>query len=212
MRLKQVAHQDHKLPHELLKNAKSIISYFIPFNEEIVVSNTKGEKASLKWAIAYIETNQLISELNEFLEKYLSDKSYNSFKIPPTHNFDKEKLMSYWSHKHIAYIAGLGKFGLHKMLITDKGSCGRLGSIITSAEIEATKRSEKEFCLYFQNKSCKDCINNCIFQILKIDEFDRHKCYAICLKNGRLYSNLGKSDMCGRCACGVPCSLKNPCK
>ena len=212
LQLKQVVLQDHKLPQELLKNAKTIIAYFIPFNEKIVLSNTKGKDASKKWAIAYVETNKLITELNTFLEDQLSEKNHSSFKIPPTHNFDKNKLMSYWSHKHVAYIAGLGKFGLHKMLITDMGSCGRLGSIITSAEIEATKRNEREYCLYFQNKSCRQCIDKCIFQALKIDDFDRHQCYDVCLKNGRLYSNLGLSDMCGKCACGVPCSLNNPCK
>jgi len=30
------------------------------------------------------------------------------------------------------------------------------------------------------------------------------------LENGRIYSHLGLSDMCGKCTCGVPCSLKNP--
>ncbi|MFX1477043.1 MAG: hypothetical protein ACFFCI_02820 [Promethearchaeota archaeon] len=118
--------------------------------------------------------------------------------------------MSYWSHKHVAYIAGLGKFGLHKMLITEKGCCGRLGSLITSLEIEATSRNEKEFCLYFFNKSCKQCIEKCVFDALHSNKFDRKKCYNICLENGKLHSKLGLCDVCGKCACGVPCSVRNP--
>ncbi|MFX1477044.1 MAG: hypothetical protein ACFFCI_02825 [Promethearchaeota archaeon] len=62
--LKQVAYQNHKLPNELLKGAKTVISYFIPFNEEVVLSNTTERNASLEWAIAYIETNKLIVKLN----------------------------------------------------------------------------------------------------------------------------------------------------
>lgn len=212
LQLKQVVDKDHKLPHELLKNANSIITFFVPFNNEIVLSNSNGINASKEWAIAYIETNKLITELTRFLAISLKEKNYKCFEIPPTHNFDKSKLMSYWSHKHVAYIAGLGKFGLHKMLITEKGCCGRLGSLITSAKIEATDRSEEEYCLYFQNGSCTQCVDRCTFGALINDSFDRHKCYEICLKNGRLYSKLGLSDMCGKCACEIPCSLKNPCK
>lgn len=212
LQLKQVGDEDHKLPHELLKNANSIISFFIPFSEDVVLSNSNGMNASKEWAIAYIETNQLIVDLTKFLGKSLKEKNYEYFEIPPTHDFDRSKLMCYWSHKHVAYIAGLGKFGLHKMLITEKGCCGRFGSIITSAKIDATERVGYEYCLYFQDGSCTQCVDKCSFDVLHIDSFDRHKCYEICLRNGQLYSNLGKSDMCGKCACGIPCSLKNPCK
>ncbi|MFX1529794.1 MAG: epoxyqueuosine reductase [Promethearchaeota archaeon] len=212
LQLKQVVDEDHKLPHELLKNANSIISFFIPFNEDVVFSNSNGMNASKKWAIAYIETNQLIVNLTKFLGKSLKEKNYDYFEIPPTNDFDKNKLMCYWSHKHIGYIAGLGKFGLHNLLITEKGCCGRLGSLITSAKIEATERNEDENCLYFQDGSCTQCVDKCAFDALYLDSFDRHRCYEICLKNGRRYSELGSSDMCGKCACGVPCSLKNPCK
>jgi epoxyqueuosine reductase QueG len=212
LQLKQVIGMDHKLPKELLKKGNTVIAYFIPFNEKVVLSNSNGSEASREWAVAYIETNKLIIELNRFLANHLKKENYISFEIPPTHNFDKTTLKSYWSHKHVAYIAGLGKFGLHKMLITNKGCCGRLGSLITSAKIEPTKRSESECCLYFHNKSCNACIEKCVFDILNINSFDRHKCYSVCLENGRVYSNLGLSDMCGKCACGVPCSLKNPCQ
>jgi len=210
--LKKVVDEDHKVPQELLKDANSVISFFIPFNEEVILSNIIGESASKKWAIAYIETNKVITELSNFLVKSLKQDSHNSAEIAPTHNFDKKKLKSFWSHKHVAYIAGLGRFGLHKMVITDKGCCGRFGSIVTSAKIKATERSNDEYCLYFQDGSCTSCVDRCPFNILQIDSFNRHKCYEICLKNGEHYSYLGKSDMCGKCACGIPCSLKNPFK
>ncbi len=212
LQLKQVVGQNHKLPNELISTAQTIITYFIPFNKEVVLSNIGGLTASREWAFAYIETNKLLSELTSFLANILENKNYECYEIPPTHNFDKNTLKSHWSHKHVAYIAGLGKFGLHKMLITNKGCCGRLGSLITSAKIEPTKRSESECCLYFHDKSCNTCTDKCVFDILNVNSFDRHKCYTVCLENGRIYSNLGLSDMCGKCACGVPCSRKNPCQ
>ncbi len=38
-----------------------------------------------------------------------------------------------WSHKSAAAIAGLGSFGLHRMLITDAGCAGRCGSLLGPA-------------------------------------------------------------------------------
>ena len=210
--LKQVVDKDHKHPRELLKNANSVISFFIPFTEEIVLSNSKGVNASENWAVAYIETNNLLIELTKYLANYLEEERYDCFQIAPTHIFDEKKLISYWSHRHIAYIAGLGKFGIHNMLITEKGCCGRLGSLITSALIDATERNEKEYCLYFQNGSCKQCVDKCVVGALNLDSFDRYKCYEICKRNEAIYSHQGASDVCGKCACGIPCSLKNPCK
>ncbi|MFW9987592.1 MAG: epoxyqueuosine reductase [Candidatus Odinarchaeota archaeon] len=210
--LKEKIDKSHKLPTELLKKAKTVISYFIPFNKKIILSNTKGKRASKEWAIAYVETNKLMLKLNTLLRKELKKEAFDSVKIPDELNFDEKKLIASWSQKHIAYIAGLGKFGLHKMLITEKGCCGRLGSLITSAEIEPTKRREQEYCLYFYNKSCSKCIENCIYDILDFKSFDRQKCYNICLENAQIYSHLGIADVCGKCACGLPCSHTNPVK
>jgi epoxyqueuosine reductase QueG len=210
LQLKTIINKDHKLPNEILSNAATVISYFIPFTERIVLSNSIHRKASELWAISYLETNNLINELNNYLSNRLREHDFDSTIIPPTHNFNEKSLVSCWSHKHIAYIAGLGKFGLHKMIITEKGCCGRLGSLITSANIEASKKFEKEYCLYFHNKSCMKCLEKCVFDILKINSFDRHKCYNICLENSKQYSNLGLIDVCGKCTCVVPCSLKNP--
>jgi hypothetical protein len=48
---------------------KSIISFFIPFHENIVKSNIKGIMASGEWAAAYIRTNDLIKTINDNIEK-----------------------------------------------------------------------------------------------------------------------------------------------
>jgi epoxyqueuosine reductase QueG len=212
LRLKIVISRTHSLPTELLKDAETVISYFIPFKKEIPLSNVNGKNCSEEWAIAYIETNKLISDLNEFLQKKLEKQKFKSVILPPTHNFDETKLIGDWSHKHVAFITGLGNFGVHQMLITEKGCCGRLGSLITTAKIRPTKRPEKEFCLYKHNESCKKCVENCIFNALRIDSFDRHRCYEVCLSNGDLYSKLGLADVCGKCISVVPCSFNDPVK
>jgi len=212
LKLKTAVGATHKLPTDLLEDAKTIISYFIPFQKEIVLSNVGAKNSSREWGIAYIETNKLITNLNNCLTGRLEKSNFKSVIIPPTHNFDRRSLISDWSHKHIALIAGLGKFGLHQMLITEKGCCGRLGSLITNAKIEPTKRPNKEFCLYKYDKTCKKCIENCVFEALKVDSFDRHKCYEICLSNASSHSKLGLATVCGKCICVVPCSFNDPVK
>ncbi len=130
--------------------------------------------------------------------------------IPATHNFDERSLISDWSHKHVAFIAGLGRFGLHRMLITEKGCCGRIGSFVIDALVEKTPRPKDEYCLYFYNRSCRACVTRCVNGSLKEDVLDRHLCYKQCLINVEAHKEMGLTDVCGKCACGVPCSVKNP--
>ena len=211
-KMKEVISSSHNLPTDLIPKAKTVISYFIPFKKEVVLSNIKNMESSEAWAISYIETNKLISDLNRYINDQLQKLNYSSTLLPPTHNFDEQNLISDWSHKHVAYIAGLGKFGLHQMLITEKGCCGRIGSIVTDLEIEPTKRSdaEGEYCLYKYNGSCKKCVEKCISGALSIETYDRHKCYAVLLKNVEHHSKIGYADACGKCISQVPCSFVNP--
>jgi len=210
--LKRVVGPTHRVPHDLLAGAKSVITFFVPFDHRIPKSNRDGRFSSKKWAQAYIETNLLITELSRFLVQKTEEMGYIATTIPPTHNFDKLKLLSDWSHKHVTYIAGLGDFGLHQMLITEKGCCGRLGSLVTTLPLEPTKRPEKPFCLYRANQRCQQCVNQCVFGALEIGKLDRHRCYEICIENDQYHRELGSTDICGKCACGIPCSFTNPVK
>lgn len=211
-KLKEVVSPSHALPKDLLPEAKTVVAYFIPFDEEIVKSNEEGRECSKAWAKAYIETNQLISDLNTFIKDELQKLGHKTNIIPATHNMDEEKLISDWSHRHVAFIAGLGKFGLNNMLITDKGCCGRVGTFITDLNIEPTKRKDGENCLYKHMNICKKCVDKCVNNALKIDSFDRYKCYEMCLYNAKFHSGIVFSDVCGKCLVNVPCSTTNPVK
>jgi epoxyqueuosine reductase QueG len=212
LKLKEMVDPAHLLPCNLLAEAETVISYFVPFTKETVSSNSKGKGASKKWAQSYTETNHLITDLNASLFDMLKKHGFKAATTLPTHNFDDAKLVSCWSQKHVAYIAGLGKFGLHHMIITEKGCCGRLGSAVTNAKIEPTQRSSAEFCLYKLDGSCGVCIKKCDLKALKDDSLDKQACYKECLKNAKTYAALGLADVCGKCAVGIPCSLTNPSK
>jgi len=129
---------------------------------------------------------------------------------PATHHFDPVKLISDWSHRHIAYIAGLGRFGVNHMLITASGCCGRFGSFVTSLELELDPRPGKEACLYYHDGSCLECVGRCPRDALAADVFDRHACYGQCLENAARFKAMGTADVCGKCLAGVPCSIMDP--
>ena len=146
--LPEIAADDHALPGDLLKTSKSVIVFFVPFIKELVKENHKGKIPCRNWGLAYESTNSLINNLCGQIKIFLKDAGYNSVLIPSTHNFDFKTLMARWSHKHLGYIAGLGRFGVNAQFITPSGCAGRLGSLVTEAEFgDNPLVSEKELCL-----------------------------------------------------------------
>jgi len=210
--LKEAVSINHFMPCDILPDAKSIVCFFIPFHKSIVESNIEGALASREWAIAYVKTNDLIAAIGDKIETLMAEKGYKTGKIPATHNFDKKKLISNWSHRHIAYIAGIGTFGINNMLITKKGCCGRFGSIITSYEFEEYPeiKEVKENCLNKLHGGCGICQKKCVVNAYPNKSFDRNLCYKQCLENGKNHRNIGHTDICGKCLVGLPCSLKAP--
>lgn len=208
--LKQTVSPSHLMPEDLLPDAKSVIVYFIPFNRSITESNKTGALSSHKWAYAYIETNKLIGEINHYIYEKLSPYGYTCSNLPATHNFDEKKLISNWSHRHIAELAGLGSLGLHRLLITEAGCSGRLGSIVTNVPLDIEAPLPKNYCLYYYNGSCRKCIERCPVNALTMEGFDRFKCYDYLLKNAAIHADIGFADVCGKCISEVPCSHINP--
>ena len=209
--LKDYISPTHALPRDFLDSAETVICYFLPFTEAVINSNKTGRYSSKLWGVAYIETNRLINKMNEFLKDRLISSGYKAAFVPATHNFNKEKLISDWSHRSAAYIAGLGTFGLNHMLITANGCCGRVGSIITSLKVEPTRRYDRELCLHKINGSCGRCVKKCVNNALAVDGLDRHRCYQMLLENGERLRNLGDlADVCGKCLVEVPCSTGIP--
>jgi epoxyqueuosine reductase QueG len=209
-KLKEVVNEDHLMPEDLLKEGETVVAFFIPFKKPIPDTNIKEYYSSRQWAYAYIETNTLIGELNNHIRNFLEEKGYQSALVPATHNFSKETLMSYWSHRHAAYIAGMGTFGINNMLITEAGVAGRVGTLVTDLKIEPDERIKTENCLYKYNGTCGICVKKCQYGALTYEGFDRHRCYEICMENDEYHNDLSLTDICGKCCVGLPCTYKNP--
>ncbi len=213
--LPEVAAPDHMPPKELLVTCQAVVVFFVPFTAEVVNSNAEGKFASEVWGQTLSPTNNLIEEISEFICASLAKEGYKSAVTPPTYNFDKKSLTSRWSHKHLAYIAGLGRFGVNAQLITPSGCAGRLGSLVTEAPLgDHPLIREKELCLHKAGKACMKCIQTCPVRALSFEGIDRHRCDArIQINRKRFAARSGMSDdieVCAKCVAGMPCSLRAP--
>ena len=205
--LKEIVSPAHLMPEDFMENPNIVISYFIPFTEELaaVNMNVEGNMAAQEWADAYHLTNTLISDISQYVADFLTEMGYRA--VPPTDVvFDREEILSNWSQRHIAYAAGLGTFGINNMLISEKGCCGRYGSVIADIPVEPNLPLNEERCLYKKSGSCKKCVQNCFFGALTAERFDRKKCYEICMIND---AKTG-ADVCGKCDIDIPCAFKRP--
>ena len=215
--LPQIAMDEHMLPNDLLETARSVLVFFIPFNKKLVKENSKGNRPCRNWGLAYVHTNDLINRAGEAIGRLLMKAGYRSELTPATHNFDEEKLMARWSHKHLAHLAGLGRFGTHCMLITPMGCCGRFGSLVTEADLgDNPLIFTEEACLLKTGKKCGKCIEKCPVGALAETEFDRRKCWDRLKENLatlNYFSDLpDATHVCGKCAAMMPCSFINPVK
>jgi epoxyqueuosine reductase len=213
--LPRIAADDHLHPTDLLSGAVSVIVFFIPFKRDLVRENKTGARPCRDWGVAYVQTNELIGRLSQALGDLLAEKGFSAGLTPATHNFDETRLMARWSHKHLGYLAGLGRFGVHNLLITPAGCAGRLGSLVTDAELGDHPLIEtQEACLVKAGRECGKCMPVCPVEALREDGFERRRCWDRLNENRAVlddFADLPESThVCGKCAAMMPCSFKNP--
>lgn len=203
---------DHLMPDDLLPDARSVVSFFLPFVPEIAHANMQEkERVAREWGVAYQDTNALIGQINSRLIKLLGNYGIRAAAEPATGNFDESELRSHWSHKSIAVLSGIGSFGLHQLVITDAGCAGRFGSLVIDAELPVEKPKFIERCEYLLLGTCLDCVLGCpVNAITEDDPFDRRACWQQCLKNAHDFLDLGDEvKVCGKCAVVGPCALES---
>lgn len=207
------------LPQEWLPEAKTVISYFLPFSAEIRSSNYGGPPTSVEWLHARFLGEKFNQDVRKFLLGEL-EKLGGKAVVPALHDnyfADYDTFSSNWSERHIAYAAGLGSFGLNRGLITEKGLAGRFGSLITTLQFPVTSRSGGgafENCPYFTDESCSACVKRCPSGAIKMDGKDKAACNQYTrvedhLQELRLQFGYDHS-VCGKCQVNVPCEDRIP--
>lgn len=214
--LPRIAAWDHLLPRDLLPTAQSVVVFFIPFGPTLARENHRDKIPCRNWGLAYEATNRLINRLCQAIQTHLDSLGYASALVPATHNFDPDRLMAQWSHKHLGHIAGLGRFGVNAQFITPFGCAGRLGSLVTEADLgDSPLVDDGELCIYKKGGKCLVCVDRCpVGAVSPESGINRKLCWE------RLKSNLAETKqlkgldksthVCGKCQVLVPCSLQAP--
>jgi epoxyqueuosine reductase QueG len=206
------------LPEEWNQEAKTVISFFLPFTERVKAANKKiPDWPANEWLHARIEGQSYIAEICGYLKNILEAEGYVtavpfldkrfSTKSPVTADRSEQGYYtSNWSERHAAFVCGLGTFGLSKGLITAKGIAGRFGSLITGAYFEPSKRaysSVYEYC-----SRCGACAKNCPVQAISLEQGKKHAPCSDFL--GRTMKKHNPRYGCGKCQVKVPCENKIP--
>jgi len=143
------------LPKEWLPQAKTVISFFLPFTAAVKKENRRNLLwPTADWLFGRMEGQTLLNKLCVHLKFELINAGYNSLvpaldKGPQSKNqypYHELSFTSNWPERHVAFICGLGTFALSKGLISQKGIAGRFGSIITELHLPPDKRDYKNRC------------------------------------------------------------------
>ncbi len=206
-------------PQEWLPEAKTVISFFLPFSKAVKRGNRKDKSwPSEEWLHGRIEGQAFLNKLCIYLQKELINAGYNSlvpslderFWSKTESNHDAPhgdvSFTSTWSERHVAFVCGLGTFGLSKGLITTKGIAGRFGSILTELYIEPDQRKYENFTEYCS--MCGTCIKKCPVNAISLEEGKNHAiCSAFLDKTAEKFK---PRYGCGKCQIGVPCEGRVP--
>jgi len=201
--------------------SKDILVVSLGFQKAQKVKELNAEETkepTLRWVAARGEWETLVASISEKIVSDIESAGLKAVAIEHISEFKRKRSEKYgiasnWSHRHVAFMCGLGTFGHCDGLITPKGKAMRFTTILIETDLEADIRSyEKynEWCKRANGDGCGVCIERCPVNALTADGHDKEKCEKFvqhvrdkALSEGVLTSNT--STACGLCQCGTPC-------
>ena len=204
-----------RLPEEWVEGARSVISYFFPMSGQVRLSNRGTGRASIEWFHARIDGQAFILEAGRYLVSILEGLGYQAVcpaadaRFAATFLSVEDRAQSFrsnWSERHVAYVCGLGTFSLSKGLITEAGTAGRFGSVVTTAALPPTVRLYDD--LYEYCIMCGMCAERCPVNAISIETGKDHfACYDELMASKAFYPGYYG---CGKCQVDVPCEFRRP--
>ena len=206
--VKEIVGPWHDSPDDQLPGAKTIIAYTVPFTEKVALDPGYAKFSGLIWSEAYLLINKNFQIISETVADYLRSLGFEASTVTATNDYDPSDPVSSWSHRTMACAAGLGTFGMNRILITRKGSAVRYCSLLTTAELEPSGPYEGPVCEGLDEGPCTICLDACPVDALrrwfdggKFDCQDLQEVY-----HERMIDELSvnTAGTCGKCIAACP--------
>jgi epoxyqueuosine reductase len=195
----------HRSPTEWLPEARSVISYFLPFSKQIRKANRLPGITATEWLYGRFEGEKLNAALMVSLADRIRTSGGKAVAPSTDSRMAIVDLRANWSERHAAFVAGLGTFSLSRSMITSLGAAGRFGSLITDIYLEPTPRAYQgasDYCI-----DCGICIGRCPCQAIDRSGKDNAVCKMYLDQTTTLYA---PRYGCGKCQTAVPCEGQIP--
>jgi len=165
-------------PRHIFPQARSVIVLGLPVSLPVIETTP-----SIYYHELYRTINSLLDQYGYRLSNFLNRKGHPSVFVPRDGYGDIDVLIdnpkAFFSHKHAAFLAGLGSFGVNNTLLTKEyGPRVRFTSIFTAAELPPDPLLEEKLCI-----RCMDCV---------------HKCPVGAIDEGDYPDGLIRKDLCAR--------------
>lgn len=149
-------------PQSIYPETKTVIVIGLPVSLPIVET-----APSIYYHELYETVNNVLDAKAYDISNFLIFKGYPSIYLPRDAYGDIDVLLkkpfAFFSHKHAAYLAGLGSFGQNNVLLTPEfGPRVRFTSIFTTAEFEGDPIKNKDLCT-----KCLACVKECPVNAVK---------------------------------------------
>ena len=151
-------------PQSIYPEVETVIVIGLPVQLPIVET-----APSIYYHELYNTVNAALDMKAYEISNFLTSKGYPSLYLPRDGYGDidiiLERPLAFFSHKHAAYLAGLGSFGWNNVLLTPEfGPRVRFASIFTTTKIEGSPLKVEDLCT-----RCLSCVKECPVNVIKME-------------------------------------------
>jgi epoxyqueuosine reductase QueG len=153
-------------PRSIFSEAKTVIVIGLPVSLPVI-----DTAPSIWYHELYKTVNILLDQNGYRIASFLTDRGFPSVWIPRdgygSIEVLKEKPVAFFSHRHAAYLAGLGNFGINNTILTGEyGPRVRFTSILTAADLPPDPVITAPLCT-----RCMRCVDACPVNALAGKEY-----------------------------------------
>ncbi len=143
-------------PSSILPEARSVIVIGLPVTLPVLETSP-----SIWYHELYNTLNRLLDGYAYLLSEFLCKKGHSSVFIPRdgygSIRVLQKNPVAFFSHRHAAYLAGLGTFGINNMILTPGyGPRVRFTTVLTSAKLPPDPVMNEQLCI-----RCMKCSDLC---------------------------------------------------